>query len=68
MLLVNLCLVEKTDESQTCVNLSEVEHNILLVVLVGQLDDAGALLVEFGTILLIVAIDARHIYQHVDQL
>ena len=68
MLLVNLCLVEKTDESQTSVNLSEVEHNILLVVLVGQLDDAGALFVKFGTILLVVAIDARHIYQYVDQL
>ena len=34
----------------------------------GKSDDARAFLVEFGSILLIVPIDASHINQHVDQL
>ena len=68
VLLVDLSLVDQANKCETGVNLSQVKHNVLLVVLVGKSDDARAFLVEFGSILLIVPIDAGHINQHVDQL
>lgn len=67
---MELPLIDQTDQSQALINLPQVENDIVLVASsVVQSDDRRTLLVELQAAPhLVNTVDARHIYQHVDQL
>jgi len=68
VLSVDFALIDEADEGEALVNLPQVEHNVLLVISVGQSDDRGTFLVELAAVVVIVAVDAGDIDEHVDEL
>ena len=69
MLLVDLTLVDEANQCETLVHLAQVQHNVLLVVVgVGQSDDAARLFVKLGTAFLIHTVDACDVYHDFDEL
>ena len=67
MLSVNLALIDQTHECKALIDFSQVKHNVLLIVRVCQSDDRRRLLVKLASVLLVVAVDARDINEHIDQ-
>ena len=67
MLSVDFALVNKANEGETFVDFTKVEHDVFLVIGVGQSDNWGGLLVEFWAILLVITVDASHINEHINQ-
>ena len=65
---MNLSLIYEADQGKTSVNFTQVEHYILLIIFMSQSNDARTLLVELWSILFIISIDARDIYQNINQL
>lgn len=65
---VDFTLVNQADQSQTLVHLSQVEHNVLLVVCVCKTNDRRGLFVELASAFFIAAVDASHVDKHIDQL
>ena len=68
MLSVNLTLIDQTHECKALIHLSQVKHNVLLIVSVCQSDDRRRLLVKLASVLFVVAVDARDINEHIDKL
>ena len=68
VLSVDFALVNKANEGETFINFAQVEHDVLLVVCVGQSNNGGRLLVKFRPVFLVIVVDASHINQHVYEL
>ena len=68
VLAVDFTLIDQADQSQTLVHLSQVKHDVFLVVCVRQLDDRRRLLVKLRAVFLIIAINAGHVNEDVDEL
>lgn len=68
MLLVNFSLVNQTHQGEALIDFPKVQHDVLLVIRMSQPDNAGWLLIKLGSSFLVIAIDACHIDQHIDQL
>lgn len=68
VLLVDLGLVDQADEREALVHLSQIEHDVLGGVRVPQSDEGARLLVELAAAAVLVnAVDAGHVNEHVDQ-
>ena len=60
-------LTNQTHQSELVVNLSQIKHNILFWLLVSESNLRARLLIEFAALpIVIIAVDAGHIDEHVN--